>query len=104
MAQEPFPPPVKCAVSLAFDGGMESHLTKVLPLLNQRGLRGTFYVTASSVPLVAARDLQALLTHLESQKALVWTAPVIDVVRHIGSVNASVDCPVHGEPEQKEHA
>jgi len=34
------------AVSLAFDDGRASQLTGAIPLMNQRGIRGTFYISA----------------------------------------------------------
>jgi peptidoglycan/xylan/chitin deacetylase (PgdA/CDA1 family) len=39
-----WPEPYRAAVSLTFDDGMHSHLHKAVPLLEQHGLRGTFYV------------------------------------------------------------
>lgn len=37
--------PHQGAVSLTFDDGVESQLTKAIPLMDKRGLKGTFYLT-----------------------------------------------------------
>ena len=50
--------PCKCwdslVVSLTFDDGLDQHLDVVVPLLNQRNLRGTFYVHLTA-PTVSRR-------------------------------------------------
>jgi peptidoglycan/xylan/chitin deacetylase (PgdA/CDA1 family) len=40
----PFPSGCQAAVSLTFDDGMRSQLEVAVPLLNDRGLRATFYL------------------------------------------------------------
>ncbi|MFY0483298.1 polysaccharide deacetylase family protein [Flavobacterium sp. PLA-1-15] len=44
----------KCAVVLTYDDALNVHLDKVVPALDAHGLKGTFYVVASS-PVVANR-------------------------------------------------
>ncbi len=39
-----WPPGVRAAVSLSFDDAVRSQLDTAIPILNQHGLRGTFYV------------------------------------------------------------
>ena len=42
--ETPFPPSCRAAVSLTFDDGLKSQLEVAVPLLNDRGLRATFYL------------------------------------------------------------
>ncbi len=44
-AISPFPDDWCGAVSLTFDDGLCSQLERAVPLLNDHGLRGTFYLT-----------------------------------------------------------
>lgn len=55
-AQEPFRKwnGRKCAVVLTYDDALNVHLDKVVPALDAHGLKGTFYLVASS-PVVAGR-------------------------------------------------
>jgi peptidoglycan/xylan/chitin deacetylase (PgdA/CDA1 family) len=40
----PFPPGRRAAISLTFDDGLRSQREIAVPLLNDRGLRATFYL------------------------------------------------------------
>ncbi|MDT7892902.1 MAG: polysaccharide deacetylase family protein, partial [Armatimonadota bacterium] len=42
--ETPFPKGCRAAVSLTFDDGLKSQLEVAVPLLNDRGLRATFYL------------------------------------------------------------
>jgi len=53
----PWPNGARAAASLTFDDGAPSQLDNAIPLLNDRGFRGTFYVTAHEAgPLDRSRD------------------------------------------------
>jgi peptidoglycan/xylan/chitin deacetylase (PgdA/CDA1 family) len=41
----------KCAVVLTYDDGLNVHLDKVIPALNARGFKATFYIPCNSVSL-----------------------------------------------------
>ncbi|GGK22315.1 hypothetical protein GCM10010124_13490 [Pilimelia terevasa] len=60
-AQEETMPTV---VSLTFDDGVKNHLTEAAPLLNARGMKGTFYVNSGRVGaagFLSQDDLEALV-------------------------------------------
>ncbi|HUO21994.1 MAG TPA: polysaccharide deacetylase family protein [Caulobacteraceae bacterium] len=45
----PWPSGARGAVSLTYDDGLDSHLDQVIPDLNARGLRGTFFLVRDNV-------------------------------------------------------
>lgn len=61
-----WPAPYSSALSLTFDDGLPSHLSTVIPELDRRGLRGTFYLNPrgsedESSPTSWRRQLEAWL-------------------------------------------
>ncbi|GGK07398.1 hypothetical protein GCM10010123_41630 [Pilimelia anulata] len=55
--------PKQTIVSLTFDDGVRGHLTEAAPLLNARGMRGTFYVNSGRIGatgFLSQADLEAL--------------------------------------------
>ena len=64
-ASQPFawPDNCQCAISLTFDDGLRSQLAVAIPRLEERGYRGTFYLTPRgedwSAPLAPWQPVQA---------------------------------------------
>jgi peptidoglycan-N-acetylglucosamine deacetylase len=59
MAQFPWPEGQAGAVSLSFDDGMQSQLARAMPILEEFGLRGTFYVNPTETFLARADEWRA---------------------------------------------